>query len=286
MAVIRRINSTFWTDSKVADDFSADDRYLYIYLLTSPHNNICGCYEISIKQMAKQTGMSERRCESALRRLEEDHGVVVYDHDSKEVLIPKWGRHNWSTSDKLVKGVEDTAKYIKTPDFRDYVLGQLEKGIDTVSIPYRYSVKHSIDNNTISKSISSSISKSINKGIGESEGKGEVETDFDKFWAAYPRKVNKDGARASFLKVDTSLDTLLKAIAKQRRSRQWQEADGRYIPYPATWLNQRRWEDEVTIEPADDRAEPTPIYDLSKLVEYPPGSGLYRPPEEVPTDAG
>ena len=60
---------------------------------------------------------------------------------------------------------------------------------------------------------------------------------------------------------------------------------GQYIPYPATWLNQRRWEDEVTAEAAEDRPEPTPIYDLSKLVEYPPGSGLYRPPEEVPHDS-
>lgn len=282
MAVIRRINSTFWTDSKVADDFSADDRYLYIYLLTSPYNNICGCYEISVKQMAKQTGMSERRCESALRRLEEDHGVVVYDHDSKEVLIPKWGRHNWSTSDKLVKGVEDAAKYIKTPDFKNYILGQLENGIDTISIPYRYTIKHSIDNNTIS--ISNSIVYRGNKKIRGSGG--EEDKGFETFWAAYPRKVNKNGARDSFAKVDVPLETLLKAIETQRRSRQWTESDGQYIPYPATWLNQRRWEDEVTAETAEDKPEPTPIYDLSKLVEYPPGSGLYRPPEEVPTDAG
>ena len=286
MAVIRRINSTFWTDSKIADDFSADDRYLYIYLLTSPYNNICGCYEVSVKQMSKHTGMSERRCASALRRLEETHGVVVYDHDTKEVLIPKWGRHNWSTSDKLVTGVEAAAKYIRTADFKNYILGELENGVDTISIPYRYGIKHSISISN-SNSISISNSDSIvykDKKMGESEGEGR--TGFEQFWAAYPKKINKPGAQRAFAKADVPLETLLQAIEAQRRSRQWTEADGQYIPYPATWLNQRRWEDEVPAETAVGRVEPTPIYDLSTLVEYPPGSGEYRPRDEAPDDRG
>lgn len=281
MAVIRRLNSTFWTDSKVADDFSADDRYLYIYLLTSPYNNICGCYEISIKQMSKHTGMSERRCESALRRLEETHGVIVYDHGTKEVLIPRWGRHNWSTSDKLVAGVEAAAKYIKTSDFKNYILEEIRNGIDTIPIPYRYNIKHSISiSNSNSISNSDSIVYIRDKKIGESEG--EEEKGFDAFWAAYPKKINKQGAQRAFAKVDVPIETLLQAVETQRRSRQWTEAGGQYIPYPATWLNQRRWEDEVTAEASEE--QPAPTYDLSTLVEYPPGSGEYRPKSEVPHD--
>ena len=41
------------------------------------------------------------------------------------------------------------------------------------------------------------------------------------------------------------------AISAQKRSRQWTENNGQYIPNPATWLNQRRWEDELTQEAAD-----------------------------------
>jgi hypothetical protein len=75
-------------------------------------------------------------------------------------------------------------------------------------------------------------------------------TRFDTFWAAYPKKTGKGKARESFdkLKVtDELLQTMLKALAWQKDSEQWHRDGGQYIPYPATWLNQKRWEDEPTV---------------------------------------
>ena len=37
---------------------------------------------------------------------------------------------------------------------------------------------------------------------------------------------------------------MLEALVRQRRDPQWQRENGRYIPNPATWLDQGRWEDE------------------------------------------
>lgn len=68
---------------------------------------------------------------------------------------------------------------------------------------------------------------------------------FHAFWAAYPRKVGKGDARKAFGKVRVELGTLLSAIEAQKASQQWQREGGRYIPNPATWLNQCRWEDEL-----------------------------------------
>ena len=34
----------------------------------------------------------------------------------------------------------------------------------------------------------------------------------------------------------------------QKGSRQWRENNGQFIPNPATWLNQGRWEDELVKE--------------------------------------
>lgn len=69
---------------------------------------------------------------------------------------------------------------------------------------------------------------------------------FDKFWAAYPRKVGKEAARKAFLKARVPVETLLDAIEQQKRSAQWTRDNGQFIPHPATWLNQGRWEDECT----------------------------------------
>lgn len=70
---------------------------------------------------------------------------------------------------------------------------------------------------------------------------------FDEFWQAYPKKVGKDAARKAFAKRKPDrvlLDGMLRAVWRQRRSEQWTRESGRFIPNPATWLNQGRWQDE------------------------------------------
>lgn len=71
---------------------------------------------------------------------------------------------------------------------------------------------------------------------------------FDQFWAAYPRKVAKPEAMKAWLKLRPEADLLaaiLAGLARAKQSRDWLKDDGQYIPHPSTWLNQRRWEDEV-----------------------------------------
>lgn len=71
--------------------------------------------------------------------------------------------------------------------------------------------------------------------------------DFDRFWSAYPRKVAKPRARTAWRRQKIrpeELDALLSALEADKQGDQWTRDGGRYIPHPATWLNQRRWEDE------------------------------------------
>ena len=81
-----------------------------------------------------------------------------------------------------------------------------------------------------------------NKDITPKAPKG---ADFETFWLNYPKKVGKDAARKAFSRVKVPVETLLTAIEQQKCSRQWQEDGGQYIPNPATWLNQGRWQDEL-----------------------------------------
>lgn len=57
MAVYRNVQTSFWTDSKVIDDFTPKDRLFYLYLFTNPHTNLCGCYEVSKKQISIEIGL-------------------------------------------------------------------------------------------------------------------------------------------------------------------------------------------------------------------------------------
>jgi hypothetical protein len=71
---------------------------------------------------------------------------------------------------------------------------------------------------------------------------------FDRFWDSYPRKEAKQTAKKAFEKLnpdESLLQTMLEAVERFKGSAQWREENGRFIPHPATWINQRRWEDEV-----------------------------------------
>ena len=85
----------------------------------------------------------------------------------------------------------------------------------------------------------------------ESKSEDNAREDFDKFWSAYPRKAgNKQKAFEAFKKAGVSLEILLDAIENQKQSSQWSKDNGQFIPHPTTWLNGKRWEDQLAVDRA------------------------------------
>lgn len=83
----------------------------------------------------------------------------------------------------------------------------------------------------------------------------ELEKNFDLFWDVYPKKINKKGAFNSFKKIkhlDKEFPLILDAIERLKQSNDWIKNNGQFIPYPATFLNQERWKDEVATVTVDD----------------------------------
>lgn len=96
------------------------------------------------------------------------------------------------------------------------------------------------------------------------------ETAFDRFWAVYPNKTGKGAARKAFAKIKgVPVEKMIDAVEKQKQSRKWTEENGKYIPNPATWLNQERWEDSVEVvktENDDGYKMPTDFGDLDLVL--------------------
>lgn len=135
MANYRNISMNFWQDSKVVDDFTPEDRYIYLYCMTNPHTNLCGCYEVSIKQIAGETGYNNDSVERLLKRLDREHNVIRYDAQTKELLILNWFRYNWTGSDKINKPLLADIRKVKCDRFREY-LAQRYNERDNVAAPY------------------------------------------------------------------------------------------------------------------------------------------------------
>jgi len=73
-----------------------------------------------------------------------------------------------------------------------------------------------------------------------------MEEMFTLFWTTYPRKVAKGAARKAWGKAveKAAPEVILAALEKQKGMGVF-NVEPCYIPYPVTWLNQERWDDEV-----------------------------------------
>lgn len=76
-----------------------------------------------------------------------------------------------------------------------------------------------------------------------------IDQAFSQFWGSYPKRVGKGAAEKSFRKMGCYkfVDKILIAIEDQKKSPDWVKDAGQFIPHASTWLNQKRWEDEVGV---------------------------------------
>ena len=88
--------------------------------------------------------------------------------------------------------------------------------------------------------------KRAHSGRGAADG-------FDRFWASYPRRVGKKDAVAVWKKIDPDdalVDRIVAGVERWKRSEQWTKDEGRFIPYPATFLLGERWNESDSVSKA------------------------------------
>ena len=110
---------------------------------------------------------------------------------------------------------------------------------DSVTVTDLVTVTDSVTK-TVTDSVRGNKQKEYKKNIKEKIYKKE-NSDFEEFWVAYPKKTAKQEALKIWKRKKPPIDEVLKALSWQTKSQQW--LDG-FIPNPATYLNQGRWEDE------------------------------------------
>ena len=110
----------------------------------------------------------------------------------------------------------------------------------------------------------------------EKEKESSLQKDFKKFWEEYPRKKSKGDAEKAWKQIKPSPELVEKIVSKLallKCSQQWLREGGEFIPYPATWLRAKGWEDEVgtrsvapgvaSVEPDDTELAREQFYKLN-----------------------
>ena len=97
--------------------------------------------------------------------------------------------------------------------------------------------------------------------------------DFDSFWRFYPRKAGKEAARKAWekLRPDQHIMQMIAHNVKERVEKgEWRKDNQSFILHASTYLNQKRWEDEVLDQQTQTRTNPESIKSVSvmdKLVD-------------------
>lgn len=96
----RIVYTEFWSDPKVMEDMTPEDKYFYLYLLTNPCTNMIGIYRIVKKQMAFDLGYSIESINSLMGRFINNHKLVLYNEETKEICIKNYGKYNLNKGGK------------------------------------------------------------------------------------------------------------------------------------------------------------------------------------------
>jgi len=165
VAVYRNFYIGFWDDDDMLE-LSADERYVYLYLITHPKGTMCGIFEFSMKLAEFHLKINVQRIAKALEALVK-YGKIVYDASTKEVCIVNFMRHNFIDSPNTRKSLEAGIKSVKSANLCDAIRG--------LAAPLRGFVGACKPPVTVTESLSSFVLKDDIKGEEDiSEDKEDI----------------------------------------------------------------------------------------------------------------
>ena len=104
MAIKRIVDTSFWTDNKVMDMFSPEDKLFMLYLMTNPHTTQLGIYQINLKYIGLELGYSQDTIRVLIDRFETKYKIIKYSYKTQEIAIKNYLKYS------IIKGgkpVED-----------------------------------------------------------------------------------------------------------------------------------------------------------------------------------
>ncbi|MFA5695891.1 MAG: hypothetical protein WC917_00295 [Bacilli bacterium] len=256
----RYVNTRLWTDSNIAI-LDPIEKLLFVYFITNGHTNISGIYEIPLKMVAVETGIEVSMLGKILPRLKDRVRYI-----GGMVVVKNFIKHQETGSVNIQTGILNCLKdlnpeFLKTIVTKGYYI--LPKYYcDTLSIPYIEGSNY-LDSN-LDSNLDLDLDDPTLKTSKEKADDKKRETDFNLFWEAYPKKKDKVTAKRRFMNLSAKLyPKIMEALELQKKSNQWQDYE--FIPFPSTWLNQERWDDEVKASTVD----PMEAYARELLKQFP-----------------
>lgn len=149
MVAIKRVVSTsFWEDDKVIDNFTPEDKYFMLYLLTNPHTKQIGIYPLNVRQAAFETGYNVDSISHLLNRFENIHKIIKRSDITSEIAIKNYLCYSIVKGGKpVIDCLEKEMKTVKDKSLLDFVLKNLSEKDDLLETVKNFVSSHYINEN-------------------------------------------------------------------------------------------------------------------------------------------
>ena len=231
---IRSIKPEFWRSADISA-LDWESRLLFIGLWSYVDDNGVGQDKLSAitadlfaDDLERDSSETFARVSRGLQNLSEAGRIIRYTVQSKPFLeIVNWGKHQRIDKPNKARYPHNDAEFAV---IRDTLATPSRESSDRNRGTEEQGNRGAEDEKTSSKPPASTPRASP--------------TLFDQFWEWYPRKVGKEAARKAWDKARNKTDqqTILDGIQRYRLDPNLPVKE--FIPHPATWLNEGRWDDE------------------------------------------
>ena len=124
----RVVDIGFWLDDKILEEYTPEDKYFYLYLMTNPHTTQLGIYPISPKIMAFELGYSPEAVKSLIDRFENCYGVIKFSQATKEIALKNYLKYSIVKGGKPVFDcLKKEAKNVRDRSLLDFVVSSLSE---------------------------------------------------------------------------------------------------------------------------------------------------------------
>ena len=267
----RIISTGFWEDEKVIDNFSPEDKYFMLYLLTNPKTTTIGIYKLPKKIAAFELGYTRDTVSVLLDRFQNKYNMIVYLEEEQEIAVLNSLKYTISKGGKPIEDmVNRELKAVKNAqslqsvydhlsiwwDYSDRVIDGIIKEMFEDELSKRKEAKEknasasaSASANAYTDSVDDSYRDSSEQH-SDKPNESVLSERFDSLWKQYPNKKGKPKAFTAYkkaIKEGTTDDEILKGIENYKQEIELKRIDKQYIAHGSTWFNQKRWADEYDL---------------------------------------
>jgi hypothetical protein len=247
----RKISPRLWKDEKFIT-LSQTEKLISLYCITAQSNRI-GLFNFSPAQAAEDLGMDTETFGEGFGKVCERLNWT-FDKHYRVLYLPTWWKYNAPENPNVLKScLSDLHEVPQTPLIAAF-FGNMRYLPQTFHETFRKGLAKPSPNQEQEQEQEQEYipPKSPKRG---KRGVSYHTPEFEAFYEAYPRKVNKPAAFRAWKKIapqNGTVEQIMAALALHEQTEQWQKENGQYIPHPAAWLNGRRWEDQIEVKKAKE----------------------------------